>query len=392
MHPGQHLPGIGGQGGYAPQPPLPPMAPGYEPYPSHELSDQQAQPQGQPQRGQTPRDEEGRPTVISAETQRRLVPVSKVEERTGRKYTLDVVQQPRRARMCGFGDKDRRPITPPPCVRLIVMDPATGKEIDCNEIDHTMYVLNVDLWSEDAMKEVSLVRSSSPTPSISSTVPASYSSMTETNYAPLMPSNPGYPPQMPYGQPPPGYGYQVGQSPYQPSGYMPPAGASSYGPPQQYFPNHDPNFLASQGMYGRGYNDMSAMQHRGITPTPPSGMFTRNLIGSLACSAFRLCDQKDRIGVWFVVQDLSVRTEGHFRLRFSFVNVAPANPSEGMVHQGSVPVLASCFSDVFTVYSAKKFPGVWESTPLSKTFATQGIKIPIRKEGSNNKNNDDDAE
>jgi hypothetical protein len=43
--------------------------------------------------------------------------------------------------------------------------------------------------------------------------------------------------------------------------------------------------------------------------------------------------------------------------------------------------LASCFSEVFTVYSAKKFPGVVESTDLSKCFATQGIKISIRKDG-----------
>jgi hypothetical protein len=48
---------------------------------------------------------------------------------------------------------------------------------------------------------------------------------------------------------------------------------------------------------------------------------------------------------------------------------------------GKAPVLAACFSESFTVYSAKKFPGVVESTHLSKCFATQGIKIPIRKDG-----------
>ena len=52
------------------------------------------------------------------------------------------------------------------------------------------------------------------------------------------------------------------------------------------------------------------------------------------------------------------------------------------VNMGSCPVLAACFSDTFTVYSAKKFPGVCESTGLSKCFASQGIKIPIRKEGA----------
>ena len=64
----------------------------------------------------------------------------------GREWALEVPQQPIRARMCGFGDKvctsvvcmsrsaktkqDRRPITPPPCVRLIVRDPMTGRELD----------------------------------------------------------------------------------------------------------------------------------------------------------------------------------------------------------------------------------------------------------------------
>lgn len=48
----------------------------------------------------------------------------------GRRYTLQVVQQPQRARMCGFGDKDRRPITPPPCIRLVIIDVATGVEVD----------------------------------------------------------------------------------------------------------------------------------------------------------------------------------------------------------------------------------------------------------------------
>lgn len=43
------------------------------------------------------------------------------------------------------------------------------------------------------------------------------------------------------------------------------------------------------------------------------GMYTRNLIGNCAGSAFRLQDTKDKIGIWFVMQDLSVRTEGSFR-------------------------------------------------------------------------------
>lgn len=137
----------------------------------------------------------------------------------------------------------------------------------------------------------------------------------------------------------------------------------------------------------------------------PGGMFTRNLIGSLSASAFRLTDPDNKIGVWFILQDLSVRTEGTFRygarnrpcfhegsqslticrLKMSFVNVGNPSPDNGngtpVINHGSAPILASVFSEPFQVFSAKKFPGVIESTQLSKCFALQGIKIPIRKDG-----------
>ena len=76
----------------------------------------------------------------------------------------------------------------------------------------------------------------------------------------------------------------------------------------------------------------------------------------------------------------------------NFVNVGnAAHPgSPATLNTGSAPVLASCFSQMFQVFSAKKFPGVIESTPLSKCFATQGIKIPIRKDGPNRREDDDD--
>jgi hypothetical protein len=82
-------------------------------------------------------------------------------------------------------------------------------------------------------------------------------------------------------------------------------------------------------------------------------------------------------------------------LRFSFVNVgprsgAPRDPDAPKVNTGRAPILASCFSESFMVYSAKKFPGVCESTPLSKIFAGQGIKIPIRKDGAGKGGDNDD--
>lgn len=80
----------------------------------------------------------------------------------------------------------------------------------------------------------------------------------------------------------------------------------------------------------------------------------------------------------------------------NFVNVGSPTSSQSL-NNGTAPVLASVFSEPFTVYSAKKFPGVIESTDLSKCFALQGIKIPIRKDGTRqnvrekDENDDDDS-
>ncbi|CZS76753.1 unnamed protein product [Fusarium graminearum] len=314
--------------------------------------------------------------------------VSKIEEGTGLKYSLDVQQQPIRARMCGFGDKDRRPITPPPCVRLVIINSETGKEVDYNTLDHAMFVLSVDLWDKDGIKEVNLVRSS--------TGPGSGASSNNYSYSTLEPSTPSYqqqalPPSRESGYPQgQGLGYAQEYPPSVQQGYgQAPSyqSSSSYGPPQQYFPRHsgyntDPPASSANPLFRNGYGqDQNALTRMAVVGTQPQGMFTRNLIGSLAASAFRLNDTDKKAGIWFVLQDLSVRTEGTFRLRFSFVNVGGAGGGLPIhVNQGRAPILASCYSQDFSVYSAKKFPGVCESTPLSKTFALQGIKIPIRKD------------
>ncbi|KAI9825036.1 MAG: hypothetical protein M1826_007114 [Phylliscum demangeonii] len=325
----------------------------------------------------------------------------------GRMYSLDVVQQPVRARMCGFGDKDRRPITPPPCVRLVVCDAATQKEIDINEIDISYYVLTVDLWSADGKQEVNLVRHTTHPPAIGGSVATSYPPPAGERMPPpasgaasAWSAYPGYPtpPTHMYSTPRPApvtYGsrppvssayYSAGPglagSPYT---HTPPS-HYQYHPPSHhpYHPQHP-----SPPHHHQYHQPSAAPPHAPPPPPPvsqpappapprqPTGMFTRNLIGALSASAFRLTDPDNRIGVWFILQDLSVRTEGMFRLKMSFVNVGDGTK----LNTGSAPVLASTYSDVFQVFSAKKFPGVIESTNLSKCFATQGIKIPIRKDG-----------
>ncbi|CAG7983232.1 unnamed protein product [Penicillium nalgiovense] len=288
-----------------------------------------------------------------------LAPVTNYQD--GRSWSLQVVQQPIRARMCGFGDKDRRPITPPPCIRLIVRDAQTDKEIDINEIDTSFYVLTVDLWNADGTSEVNLVKHSATSPSISTAMSSSYPPPPQS----VSPTYPGYNQnQYPVGYPPQMNNYYGGQQvAYQ----------NQYGQPVTY-----PQY------YSGGQMPPSMSPAAQPVTGGPGGMFTRNLIGSLSASAFRLTDPDNKIGVWFILQDLSVRTEGTFRLKMSFVDVGTsAETSNGapVINHGTAPVLASVFSEPFQVFSAKKFPGVIESTQLSKCFALQGIKIPIRKDG-----------
>ena len=210
-----------------------------------------------------------------------------------------------------------------------------------SEIDTTFYVLSVDLWSADGTKEVNLVRHSATSPSISATTSSSY---------PPPPTPPQQ--QFPYGapvgamhggMPPVGYGmnhpYGYARPGEHPQAYHP---AYSGAPPGAPPPPHPPppaaatespqsHYPAAVGLAAQpppgafyaaaapgGNPQMLSPTHAGMPPTQdprsaPSGMFTRNLIGSLCVSAFKLTDPEGAMGIWFILQDLSVRTEGNFR-------------------------------------------------------------------------------
>ncbi|OZJ06632.1 hypothetical protein BZG36_00293 [Bifiguratus adelaidae] len=105
---------------------------------------------------------------------------------------------------------------------------------------------------------------------------------------------------------------------------------------------------------------------------------TRTLMGSTFSSASHLYNLEGDLGVYFVFQDMSVRTEGRFTLRCALLDVKGAQDPSRPVRKTAVR--AEVLSKPFDVYSAKRFPGMTESTELSKCFARQGIKIPIRKE------------
>ncbi|RUS29076.1 velvet factor-domain-containing protein [Jimgerdemannia flammicorona] len=181
-----------------------------------------------------------------------------------RSYQLQVCQQPLHARMCGFGEKDRRPIDPPPIVQLIIKDDKGN--FDTNMLQNPFFVLHVTLWSDDGTDE------------------------------------------------------------------------------------------------------------RNIISNPPK--CTRVLMGSLVSSPSLLKNPEGEQGLYFAFPDLSIRTEGRYTLKFSLMKLG----SNDFLADTRSIIITQAFSHPFTVYSAKKFPGMTESTELSKTFARQGLKIPIRND------------
>ncbi|KAJ1733687.1 hypothetical protein LPJ61_001440 [Coemansia biformis] len=108
---------------------------------------------------------------------------------------------------------------------------------------------------------------------------------------------------------------------------------------------------------------------------PPCAV--QNLIGTTVATGSKLQGLDGSPGVFFVFPDLSIRKDGEYRLQFSFVDL---RSETGDLITTQTQIQATAFSDAFRVYSAKQFPGMIESTALSKHIARQGVKIPVRKE------------
>ena len=59
-------------------------------------------------------------------------------------------------------------------------------------------------------------------------------------------------------------------------------------------------------------------------------------------------------------QDLAVKTEGTFILRYRVFNIF--SQASGV----DIPILAQCFGGPFKIYPSKEFPGLRASTDLTK--------------------------
>ncbi|KAJ1723397.1 hypothetical protein LPJ53_002261 [Coemansia erecta] len=216
-------------------------------------------------------------------------------------YRLSVIQQPKRAKAFGFGDRDRRPIDPCPIVQLRIVQP-DGIENQQLLWEGT-FVMHATLYDESGTTECSASKIIAPDTSSGNNSGSSSSS-------------------------------------------------------------------SSTNVHGLGDDQC----------------YEQMALGSLASSAHHVRDLEDKRGCFFCFPDIRVRHPGRFRLRFTLIRLQ----TTGITRDEPISVLIHELSEPFTVYTTRDFPGVDESTTLSKRLNMQGVGIPIRNKGRLKQEEDDD--
>lgn len=119
------------------------------------------------------------------------------------------------------------------------------------------------------------------------------------------------------------------------------------------------------------------------------------VLTGMPVSGMAYLDRPNEAG-YFIFPDLSVRHEGQYKLSFNLyeetkedkdADIEPSNDPSMRRMSSAAAAAESSFdwrmelkSGQFIVYSAKKFPGLTESTDLSRTVAEQGCRVRIRRD------------
>lgn len=112
-------------------------------------------------------------------------------------------------------------------------------------------------------------------------------------------------------------------------------------------------------------------------PNPP-------ILTGVPASGMAYLDRPSAAG-YFIFPDLSVRHEGQYRLSFSLFETTKEERDFDLEPvDTNLPPGVDWRMDIktapFDVFSAKKFPGLMESTQLSKDVAEQGCRVRIRRD------------
>lgn len=92
------------------------------------------------------------------------------------------------------------------------------------------------------------------------------------------------------------------------------------------------------------------------------------LLGNLSQTSQHIKDINNQDMTLVLFQDLSIRLEGEFKLKFELYSI----------NEIGCIKLDTKYCDTFKVYNPKLFPGMMESTLLTRLCASQGVKIRVR--------------
>ncbi|KAF9416679.1 hypothetical protein BGZ76_004613 [Entomortierella beljakovae] len=317
------------------------------------------------------------PGSINASAPQAEIRTAKAEQTTPRRSTalvderpakIKIAQQPLHARMCGFGEKDRRPVDPPPIVQLLLDEDheqhptkrmQRSAAAAASKKAATLAIKSKDKDNGD--KEGDKVNTKSnqlddttESPSLGKRSRPSSSSDNSSKNKTKQDDNDN-------------------DSDSNSGGSDDELDDDDEGQLQE----QDPLFVLHVSLWSADGTEVRNMIATPGQTEPPK--LTRILMGSLVVSPILLNNPEGVPGWYFSFPDLSIRTEGVYTLKFSLMRFGSFDFTSSDDGHASM-LVAEETSEPFTVFSAKKFPGMTESTELSKAFAKQGLKIPIRND------------
>lgn len=97
-----------------------------------------------------------------------------------------------------------------------------------------------------------------------------------------------------------------------------------------------------------------------------------SLTGNTCTSGHVVKDDRGVHNMMFCLNDISVKKEGSYRLKFCLFKLNTTT--------GDVENLTSICSQPFTTYSGRHFPGMSESTSMTRLLVDAGVRLRLRKE------------
>ena len=308
---------------------------------------QQKQPQKQQQQQQQQRTSDCS-TAMGLDKILHHSPVSQPPRRRrvspGSRYHLHIRQQPIAARACGAGNRDRRPVDPPPIVQMLLSDFDPRAQSDLDILQDPRFTVGCLLF-----------------PVLPPGTASSYGRNGERRS-----SCESHAEEQLQGQSTPLLSGKAFVSPFYVNADPDPSTAPIHPSPHQEEQDNDQDRIPDVQL-------PSPLQTSKKQPYPQSQTQTKTQTKTVP-------NHKPDAKIpstFFIFSDLSTRTAGLYRLRFQLINWGHVEDTGQQM-----PVLAEAWTEPFRVYPAKDFPGMRDSSPLAEGLKELGfVELKTRGKG-----------